>query len=288
MAKPSIDAKSLVRRSQRAYARAHRGYEKSHGEIFNPTEQGRLLSMLGRAASECRSSVTAKPVGLDLGCGTGNLTRHLLSLGFEVVAADVSPHFLTEMTHRYPDRGDLSTHQLDGVSLDGLAAERFDLVGVYSVLHHIPDYLAIIDECSRVLRRGGILMLDHEHNDHHWSDDAALKAFRRELRQSLAAQGGRWNPAVHKWQRALLPPTYVTKARLMRNPNYFRDREGDIHTKPDDHIEWNLVEQRALQAGLELVARDDYLLCRAHYPPAVYAAWRDRCSDTTAMIFRKR
>lgn len=287
MAKRPIDAKGLVLRGQRAYARAHRGYEKSHGEIFNDIEQQRLRSMLVRAASACTSSAKATPVALDLGCGTGNLTRHLLSLGFEVVAADVSPHFLTGINERYLDRTDLSTHQLDGVSLSGLPEEAFDFIGVYSVLHHIPDYLAIIDECSRVLRPGGILALDHEHNEHHWSDDAVLKAFRRELRQSLAAQGGWWNPSVHKWQRALLPQTYLTRARLIRNPNHFRDLEGDIHTKPDDHIDWIRVEQRALHVGFELVAREDYLLCRSHYPPAVYAAWRDRCSDTTAMIFRK-
>jgi SAM-dependent methyltransferase len=284
----STDAKGLVERSIRAYAHAHREYEGRHGEIFNSIEQARLRSMLSRAAEERTASTRRAPPALDLGCGTGNLTQHLVELGFAVVAADVSPEFLAVIEARYVGCAQVSTRQLDGQSLDGLADDSFDLVGLYSVLHHIPDYLSIIAECVRVLRPGGVLVLDHEHNEHHWTPTRELLQFRAALKQHLKARSGRWNPAVYRWQRALLPVTYLNRLRLMRNPNHFRDREGDIHTRPDDHIEWEEIKRCVEDAGLEVVTRQDYLLCRADYPRELYEAWSGRCSDTTGMICRKR
>jgi len=40
----------------------------------------------------------------------------------------------------------------------------FDMAGCYSVLHHILDYKAVINEVTRVLKSGGILYVDFEPN----------------------------------------------------------------------------------------------------------------------------
>src|SRR5258708_36883433 len=88
------EAPLLVERSITKYRRSSRRYDRKHPEIFNPTEQARLHGELERALTEIHRG-DSSPRALDLGCGTGNITRHLLDLGARVLAADVSPEFLT-------------------------------------------------------------------------------------------------------------------------------------------------------------------------------------------------
>ena len=64
---------------------------RKHDEIFNRVEQARLRASLVRAAGEIRSGGRA---ALDLGSGTGNVTAHLLDLGFQVTWCHVTRHFL--------------------------------------------------------------------------------------------------------------------------------------------------------------------------------------------------
>ena len=52
---------------------------------------------------------------LDVGCGPGALTAHLLSVGAEVAAIDPSPPFIDAIRVRFPDvdvrRGVVTVHQ---------------------------------------------------------------------------------------------------------------------------------------------------------------------------------
>ena len=53
----------------------------------------------------------------------------------------------------------------------------YDMVATYSVLHHVPDYLRIVEEMARVLKPGGILYLDHEASDSYWEGDKVYDEF---------------------------------------------------------------------------------------------------------------
>ena len=64
-------------------------YEKIHGEIYNEVEQKRLRNQLSFAISNVQTDGDEKLV-LDFGCGSGNLTHHLSSLGYNVLASDIS------------------------------------------------------------------------------------------------------------------------------------------------------------------------------------------------------
>src|SRR5689334_13190550 len=68
-------------------------YEARHDEIFNDVEQARLAQALRKALGAVLTD-SDQIKALDFGCGSGNLTKHLLALGVDVVAADVSPRFL--------------------------------------------------------------------------------------------------------------------------------------------------------------------------------------------------
>jgi SAM-dependent methyltransferase len=286
------EATLLVQRSITKYRRSSRRYDRRHPEIFNPIEQARLHSELERALTEIRSG-DRPPRALDLGCGTGNITRHLLDLGARVLAADVSPEFLDIIGRRYAQTGRVETFRLNGQDLAGIADASVDLVCAYSVLHHIPDYLGALDEISRVLAPGGIVYLDHEANHNLWDKQSCfwemLRAAddARVARQNWWNGRGWWNPQARRWQRFLMPSRYALKIRQRINPAYPWDVEGDIHVWDHDHIEWDRVEERLRAAGCEIVRRHDYLNYSSAYPDEVWARFQDECTNTRLVVARR-
>jgi ubiquinone/menaquinone biosynthesis C-methylase UbiE len=267
----SFASRRHIERNVRIHDRVAPSYEQTHDEIFNDVEQSRLRNALTRAAQQIRSSA-AQPRALDFGCGSGNLTRHLLDLGFEVVAADVSRGFLAMVERRYAGRP-VSTFQLNGESLAGLADGTFDLVAAYSVLHHVPDYLGALSEMARVTKRGGVIYLDHEHSPGYWDDNPTYKSFIGEAR--------RFN-----WRKFLEPHNYYGKLRrLLIDPRY--SNEGDIHVWPDDHIDWPAVEAQLHSDGFETLFAEDYLAYRGDYRREVYERYQGRCSDMRVTALRK-
>ena len=149
-----------IGRNVKVHNRIARKYDSIHGEIFNDVEQARLRSTLARALAAVTTRST--PVAaLDFGCGSGNLTSHLLELGARVTAADVSAGCLDLVRSRYGAAA-LDTLLISGRDLESVDDAQFDVVATYSVLHHIPDYLAAVGEMARVCRVGGVVVIDHE------------------------------------------------------------------------------------------------------------------------------
>jgi len=265
------EAESSLRRNVAIHNRIARRYEALHGEIFNDLEQERLRALLERATAEIRND--RKPIeALDLGCGSGNLTGHLLALGAAVTAADVATGFLALVRDRYPGTR-LKIHQLNGRDLGEIDDESFDLVTTYSVLHHIPDYLAACAEMARVCRKGGVVVIDHEASPNVWQSDGELERFRQEAPR-------------FDWRKFARPSNYVHRIRRIFDPKH--SNEGDIHVWPDDHIEWDRITEVMRARGCEPVFQEDYLLFRRLYRHEVYERFKDRCVDTRGMIFRRR
>jgi SAM-dependent methyltransferase len=275
----SPDADHLIERSIRRYRRAHSRYERRHPEIFNDVEQTRLRSALERA---CRDAPGRRT--LDFGCGSGNVTAHLLDLGMEVTAADLSPEFLQTVERRFG----VPTLQLNGRDLAGVADRSYDLVAAYSVLHHIPDYLTAVRELARVTAAGGIVYLDHEANDGFWAPGGCAHHLRIEWQERRLAAPGFWNPERRRWQRYLMPSKYALGMRLLFDPDYLFGIEGDIHVWAEDRIEWDRVVEALEEAGCEVAWREDYLNHNPDYPRDLYEAYRDRgCTDMTALAARR-
>jgi len=259
-----------IERNIAVHNRVAQKYEALHGEIFNDVEQSRLAAALARARDAIRSG--ASPLkALDFGCGSGNLSRHMLDLGLDVTAADVSPDFLRLVERRFPNEH-LSVLRMNGSDLSNIADGSYDLIAAYSVLHHIPDYLAAIRELARVCRPGGVIMLDHEQTEEYWRGDPVYDAFRREALR-------------FDWRKYLTPSNYVHRLRRMIDARH--TNEGDIHVFPDDHIEWAKIKALLADAGFDTVVEEDYLLYRSLYRREVFERYDGRCTDTKLMIFRK-
>jgi ubiquinone/menaquinone biosynthesis C-methylase UbiE len=275
----AADDTRLIERSRKRYRRAHRRYDRAHPEIFNEMEQARLRSALDRAAADVPGRRA-----FDFGCGSGNLTRHLVELGLDVTAADVSPEFLSVVEQRFG----VATLRLNGRDLAGVPDASFDLVAAYSVLHHIPDYLAAVRELARVTCPGGIVYIDHEANEGFWAPDGCAHRLRLEWERRRLERPGFWNPERRRWQRYLMPSKYVLGVRLLFDPDYLFGNEGDIHVWAEDRIEWDRVIEALEESGCSVAWREDYLNYNPDYPDDLYRAYRDRgCTDMTALAARR-
>jgi SAM-dependent methyltransferase len=273
----------LIERSVQSYAKYHQTYDGNHPEIFNDIEQQRLHESLRLLVSE---TGVAHPHALDLGAGSGNLTAHLLDLGARVTCAEVSPHFIELLRRRFGDA--VETAHINGVDLDVLPDSTFDIVAMYSVLHHIPDYLAIVAEIARVLRPGGLAYFDHEVNDEYWAPEGCWSQFRRAAAEHRRRQGGLWNPHRWRWQRFLIPGNYAHALHKLRDPHYMLRREGDIHVTAEDHIEWPKLVERVEASGMSVVRSVDYLNYNADYPIEVWEDFRDRgCTNMRYLVARR-
>jgi SAM-dependent methyltransferase len=96
---------------------------------------------------------------LELGCGSGALTRHLLAAGLRVVATDASPDMLDLARAALGESADLRQLTVPGDPLPPADA----VVSVGHVLSYLPDAAAIekaLTAAAGALRPGGVLAID--------------------------------------------------------------------------------------------------------------------------------
>jgi ubiquinone/menaquinone biosynthesis C-methylase UbiE len=98
---------------------------------------------------------------LELGAGTGWLSRIMTQLGAEAIVMDVSPTALkiaAELYERMPVIGERPKPRFlpfDGTRID-LPDESVDRIVTFDAFHHVTNPAAILAELGRVLRPGGI------------------------------------------------------------------------------------------------------------------------------------
>lgn len=260
-------------------------YESRHEEIFNLVEQQRISDIVAFAMNSIRTGSTVPSI-LDFGAGTGNLTRHLLGFDAFVVASDVSSGCLRELQLSLDDTKHLELSLLNGRDLSQFPDESFDMVTTYSVLHHVPDYLAVIDEFVRVVKPGGIIYIDHEVCPGYWENSPDYVEYCRELSKAATASKVSLTEKIrhvlrqrNRWRYAVS----ALKARINRISD-----EGDIHVYEDDHIEWSRIRSR-LDICCDVLRENDYLVCREKsFPALVWEKWCNRCNDMRLIVAEKR
>lgn len=258
----------------KAHNRVAKLYKSRHTEIYNSVEQDRLKAEISNIVKSKENSV-AKLTVLDLGSGDGNLTDIFVSLGCHVISADVSEHLLNRISNRH-DPMDVRTLLIEEENVIELPDNTIDIVGIYSVLHHIPNYLGIFEELHRILKPNGIVYLDHENSASFWdyseSQRKKYNEFRARESKPLSRFFNIYN-YIDAFIRAFIDNKY--------------QREGDIHVWDDDHIEWEKVRYETSNWA-EVERYEEYCLFRGGYDYEDYLKHKDEFCDIALMIIKKK
>ncbi|WP_033342405.1 methyltransferase domain-containing protein [Catenuloplanes japonicus] len=132
-----------------------RQYDALAGEWWRPGGLFELLHWLAVArAALIPPAPRERALLVDVGCGAGLLAPHVRHLGYRHVGVDLTASALAQARAKglVPVRADAARLPLP----DAVA----DVVVAGELLEHVPDLPATVAELCRVLRPGGLLVLD--------------------------------------------------------------------------------------------------------------------------------
>lgn len=136
---------------------------------------------------------------LDLGCGTGNLTRRLSARADQVLGIDVSQVAIAQAARRTNGQSNLRFQQGDALNLSRDLDNGFDLVVIADTLYYLSPLSkevlqAVRERVLRLLVPGGILLLV----DHYTVN---------------FDPGSRWSPEIHRVFRSTPDFTTIHESR---------------------------------------------------------------------------
>ena len=170
------------------------------------------------------------PYVLDLGAGEGSVTLAFLGLGARVKAIDISPSQLDSLRVKCRQFGEMLEVQSEDIA-ETLkdSSKRYDVIVVNSFLHHVPDYLSLIEAAIPLLRPGGQFF-----------------AFQDPLRyDSLTLSALAFSKLGYvSWRLCQGDVLGGTIRRLRRARGIYR--ENSMHDNAEYHVVRNGVDQEAI------------------------------------------
>lgn len=101
-----------------------------------------------------------EPVILDVGCGTGLLSKAFLELGYTLHALDLSPGMLD--LYKNPGKGKLIKICKEVEKFFEENTQKYDLIMFAASLHHIYEYKKVIRMALGMLKEDGLIFIFNE------------------------------------------------------------------------------------------------------------------------------
>ena len=153
--------------------------------------------ILGTATTLDRIGLRPGQRIVEFGPGPGRLlipaARRVLPEG-EVIGIDLQQGMLDRLESRAEEQGIANLTAIRGdATRSYLAANSCDVVMLCEVLDEIPDRAAVLAQCFRALKPGGVLSVTESLVDPHYQFQSTLKRFAGRAGFRLQwIQGGRW------------------------------------------------------------------------------------------------
>ncbi len=130
-------------------------YDRLAGEWWRPRGVFAMLHWLAAARAELIPAATREgAVLVDLGCGAGLLAPHVEGRGYTHLGVDLSGASLKQAAEH-------GVHAVRAeVTAVPLADACADVVVAGEILEHVPDLARAVAEACRLLRPGGLLVID--------------------------------------------------------------------------------------------------------------------------------
>lgn len=136
-----------------SFDRAAQIYDTTRG---HPAEVSQVI------ASSIRAILPSKGILLEIGIGTGRISRPLLAAGVQVFGLDVSRQMMERLLEQLPEGGLRPGLVLADASRQPLASGSFDAVLAVHVFHLIGEWKQALEEIRRVLRPDGSLLIGYD------------------------------------------------------------------------------------------------------------------------------
>jgi len=248
-------------------------YDLMHSEIYNIVEQFRLKKYL-KKIDKCIDDNQKNAI--DFGSGTGNITCKLLNMGYKVVAIDISKEMceLLKNKCKYFIKNNkliIINKNIMDVELD---YNSYDLITCYSVLHHLPDYISVLEKFSIYLKKGGVFYLDHEKSPFYWESKNENKDRIKLLYQKL-------NKDIRNIYKNYLKIIGINLPIL--NYSY-----SDFWTKKEHHLDHKNIKYLFKNKNFQYYKRIDYHLHTERIINPLFIIYKYVCEPDTSLWIAKK
>lgn len=250
----------------------HHDYEGSSPHIKHDAIRKRVEQAIDRAVSEVITRQGSCAV-LEIGAGHGTFTESVLRAGGTATVTEMSRASAHYLANRYHDNDAVSVV----VDPDGEEAfrlgRRFDVVLFVSVIHHIPDYLGLLDRLTTEVVEA----------------DGSVLCFQDPLwypRQSRLATTLSW-ASYFAWR---VPRGDIQRGLATR----WRHLRGIRNDSPSDTVEYHVVRDgvddeaiiKLLAPRYESVAKDTYFSTQSTLLQNV--GWNRFPANTFSLVASRR
>ncbi len=204
-------------------------YEKKHSYVFKYGED-----LLGLLKPEKGEKI------LDLGSGTGHLTKLIADSGAQVIGIDSSQEMIEQSSKNYPS---LNFQRMDATNF--FFAEKFDAVFSNAVLHWIFEKEKVVKCIAEALKEGGRFVVEFGGKDNIKNIVEALnKALRSNGFNENADRINWYFPSIGEYSSLLEKYGFEVEYAAHFKRDTFLDEDVDI-------IDWLEMFGKGILAGLD-------------------------------------
>ena len=192
---------------------------------------------------------------LEVGCGTGNVLRQLerICSNGQVIGMDLffeGLEFARQRVGLGLVQGDMQAPPF---------GEKFNLVGLFDVLEHLPDDLGVLNDLNSMLLPGGALLLTVPAFPSLWSyfDEAShhVRRYQSGELQTRLEQAGFRVETLSYYMMSIFPLVWMQRKLAPGGSPGKTLEEKDVHDRSVDELRIVPVANQALVAILGLEAR---------------------------------